>query len=117
MANRRFGDPCAFPCTPYGLRSAMRRSRRSPSWLERYNDSTATTQDFQAVYEQVSGRDLGESSTRGDAVWPGVQANRVSPQKLPSETPGGQVNTADPVCSMYSIMTSCDAKVRCIGTN
>jgi hypothetical protein len=22
-----------------------------------------------------------------------------------------------PVCSMYSIMTSCDAKVRCIGTN
>jgi aminopeptidase N len=38
----------------------MRGSRRSPSWLERYNDSTATTQDFQAVYEQVSGRDLGE---------------------------------------------------------
>jgi aminopeptidase N len=29
-------------------------------WLERYNDSTATTEDFQAVYEQVSGRDLGE---------------------------------------------------------
>jgi aminopeptidase N len=27
-------------------------------WLARYNDSTATTEDFQAVYEEVSGRDL-----------------------------------------------------------
>ena len=27
-------------------------------WLERYNDSTGTTEDFQAVYEKVSGQDL-----------------------------------------------------------
>lgn len=28
------------------------------TWLERYDDSTATTADFQAVYEEVSGQDL-----------------------------------------------------------
>lgn len=28
------------------------------TWLERYDDSTATTTDFQAVYEEVSGQDL-----------------------------------------------------------
>jgi aminopeptidase N len=27
-------------------------------WLTRYNDSNATTEDFQAVYEEVSGQDL-----------------------------------------------------------
>jgi aminopeptidase N len=27
-------------------------------WLERYDDSTATTEDFEAVYEKVSGQDL-----------------------------------------------------------
>jgi aminopeptidase N len=27
-------------------------------WLERYNDSTGTTEDFQAVYEEVSGQNL-----------------------------------------------------------
>jgi len=27
-------------------------------WLERYDDATATTEDFEAVYEEVSGRDL-----------------------------------------------------------
>ena len=27
-------------------------------WLTRYDDSTGTTEDFQAVYEQVSGQDL-----------------------------------------------------------
>jgi aminopeptidase N len=29
-------------------------------WIERYNDSTATTEDFIALYEEVSGQDLGE---------------------------------------------------------
>jgi aminopeptidase N len=29
-------------------------------WLERYNDSTGTSEDFQAVYEEVSGQDLDE---------------------------------------------------------
>ncbi|HSF98018.1 MAG TPA: M1 family metallopeptidase [Ornithinibacter sp.] len=28
------------------------------TWVERYDDSTATTADFQAVYEEVSGQDL-----------------------------------------------------------
>jgi aminopeptidase N len=28
-------------------------------WLKRYDDSTATTEDFEAVYEEVSGQDLG----------------------------------------------------------
>ena len=28
-------------------------------WIHRYNDSTATTEDFETVYEQASGRDLG----------------------------------------------------------
>ncbi len=28
-------------------------------WLTRYDDGTATTEDFQRVYEEVSGRDLG----------------------------------------------------------
>jgi aminopeptidase N len=27
-------------------------------WLERYNDSAATSEDFQAVYEEVTGEDL-----------------------------------------------------------
>ena len=27
-------------------------------WLVRYNDSTGTTEDFQAVSEEVSGQDL-----------------------------------------------------------
>ncbi len=27
-------------------------------WLERYDDATATTEDFEAVYEEVAGRDL-----------------------------------------------------------
>jgi aminopeptidase N len=27
-------------------------------WLERYDDSTGTTEDFEAVYEEVSGQDL-----------------------------------------------------------
>ncbi len=27
-------------------------------WLTRYNDSNGTTEDFQAVYEEVSGKDL-----------------------------------------------------------
>jgi aminopeptidase N len=27
-------------------------------WLERYHDSTGTSEDFQAVYEEVSGEDL-----------------------------------------------------------
>jgi aminopeptidase N len=29
-------------------------------WLERYNDSAGTSEDFEAVYEEVSGMDLGE---------------------------------------------------------
>ena len=29
-------------------------------WLTRYNDSNGTTEDFQAVYEEVSGQDLQE---------------------------------------------------------
>ncbi|BDZ54933.1 M1 family metallopeptidase [Agromyces marinus] len=29
-------------------------------WLERYNDSAGTSEDFQAVYEEVSGQDLDE---------------------------------------------------------
>ncbi len=29
-------------------------------WLERFNDSTATSEDFQAVYEEASGQDLDE---------------------------------------------------------
>lgn len=29
-------------------------------WLERYDDSTGTTEDFQAVFEEVSGEDLDE---------------------------------------------------------
>jgi aminopeptidase N len=29
-------------------------------WLERYNDSTGTSEDFQEVYEEVSGQDLDE---------------------------------------------------------
>jgi aminopeptidase N len=28
-------------------------------WLDRYNDGTGTTEDFEAVYEEVSGQDLG----------------------------------------------------------
>ena len=28
-------------------------------WLERYDDATGTTEDFEAVYEEVSGQDLG----------------------------------------------------------
>ena len=28
-------------------------------WLQRFDDSTATTEDFEAVYEEVSGQDLG----------------------------------------------------------
>ena len=28
-------------------------------WLVRYDDSTGTTEDFEAVYEEVSGQDLG----------------------------------------------------------
>ena len=28
-------------------------------WIHRYNDSTATTEDFEAVYEEASGKDLG----------------------------------------------------------
>ena len=28
-------------------------------WLEQYNDGTGTTEDFEAVYEEVSGQDLG----------------------------------------------------------
>ena len=61
MANTRFGDPCAFPVHALRLEigdAAFFAGARL--WLERYNDSTATTEDFQAVYEQVSGRDLGE---------------------------------------------------------
>ena len=27
-------------------------------WLERYDDSTGTTEDFETVYEEVSGQDL-----------------------------------------------------------
>ncbi len=27
-------------------------------WLVRYDDSTGTTEDFQAIYEEVSGQDL-----------------------------------------------------------
>ena len=27
-------------------------------WLTRYNDATGTTEDFEAVYEEVSGQDL-----------------------------------------------------------
>ena len=41
-------------------RSATRRSSRAREWLERFDDSTATTEDFQAVYEEVSGQDLDE---------------------------------------------------------
>ena len=29
-------------------------------WVERHNDSTGTTDDFQAIYEEVSGQDLDE---------------------------------------------------------
>jgi aminopeptidase N len=29
------------------------------TWLQKYNDGTATTEDFEAVYEKVSGQDLG----------------------------------------------------------
>ena len=29
-------------------------------WLERYNDSTGTAEDFQAVFEEVSGENLDE---------------------------------------------------------
>ena len=29
-------------------------------WVERYNDGTATTEDFEALYEEVSGQDLTE---------------------------------------------------------
>ncbi len=29
------------------------------TWLQRYNDSTGTTEDFQGVYEEVSGQSLG----------------------------------------------------------
>jgi aminopeptidase N len=29
-------------------------------WVSRYNDSTATTEDFQALYEEVSGQELDE---------------------------------------------------------
>jgi aminopeptidase N len=29
-------------------------------WLQRYDDGTATTEDFQAVYEEVSGQDLSQ---------------------------------------------------------
>jgi aminopeptidase N len=28
-------------------------------WLTRYDDSTATTEDFQSVFEEASGQDLG----------------------------------------------------------
>ena len=31
----------------------------SQEWLERYDDSTATTEDFEEVFEEVSGQDLG----------------------------------------------------------
>ena len=34
-------------------------------WLERYDDSTATTEDFEAVYEEVSARTSRSSSTSG----------------------------------------------------
>ena len=30
----------------------------SQEWLTRYDDSTATTDDFEAVFEEVSGQDL-----------------------------------------------------------
>ena len=30
----------------------------SREWLTRYDDSTATTDDFEAVFEEVSGQDL-----------------------------------------------------------
>lgn len=29
-------------------------------WIQRYNDGTATTADFQKVFEEVSGQDLDE---------------------------------------------------------
>jgi len=29
-------------------------------WLQRYDDGTATTADFQEVFEEVSGQDLDE---------------------------------------------------------
>ena len=45
-------------------------------WVERYNDSTATTADFQAVYEEVSGRNLDAffqtwlwAQTKPPAAW------------------------------------------------
>ena len=46
-------------CTRCGSRSATRRSSRAPRlWLERYDDSAGTAEDFQAVFEEVSGEDL-----------------------------------------------------------
>jgi aminopeptidase N len=32
--------------------------RAAQEWLERYDDATGTTEDFEAVYEEVSGQDL-----------------------------------------------------------
>jgi aminopeptidase N len=31
----------------------------SREWLERHDDSTGSTEDFQAIFEEVSGQDLG----------------------------------------------------------
>ena len=55
--------------TLHALRRSRRRGvlRRDARWLERYNDSTGTTEDFQAVFEEDSGEDLSTSSTSGCA--------------------------------------------------
>ena len=42
-----------------GSRSAtLRSSTPAREWLTRYDDSTATTDDFEALFEDVSGEDL-----------------------------------------------------------
>ena len=48
------------------------------SWLHRYNDSTATTEDFEAVYEKASGHDLGAFFDSGCGRRRGPQRRRHS---------------------------------------
>ena len=65
------------------------------SWLHRYNDSTATTEDFEAVYEKASGHDLGAFFDSGCGRRRGPQRRRHSrPGPGPSTRSAPSAHTA-----------------------
>ena len=55
----------------------------SQEWLTRYDDSTATTDDFEAIFEEVSGQDL---TTFFDV---GAHAEQAHDLVTPRRSPGG----------------------------